>query len=292
MLKLKKYLPAIVIVALALILKAAAAQTPSFAQLIFFRLAMWAVVLYGIHRLIKHFVPHGKKKWAWLGLVFAIIAFFYVQVSDVWNKSGYGLVGTGYTNSMEPVDVMLDGEVRMRIPKAYLANKRNWTGGNQELVNIEAVLPDLTPRSLAPYDSIKERDIVYIDLLSGLKVLPSQSLASKEYEIVKKYLISSSYGVSKVDEKIFEDKKNNLVHGIHYFSHNDYYFLTEGIGRNARIQCEKGEGGNCQAYTTFGGKISGSYSASEYLLPKQWKDVDDKVVKLINSFIITESGER
>jgi hypothetical protein len=232
-----------------------------------FKLLLFIAMIYGIYRVAANFAP--DKYHAFIKVIIGVCIVSLLVVGAHMSRNA-------------PVDIMLDGKIPLRIPKAYLREFINWSGGNQEFVSIEAVLPDMQPRIRGNKD-LKE-NIVYIDLMFGNASGIFRAHAIEHYNQVKPYLEPPENGISKVSE--LGELRSTLV-----FDHDDSYVTLTDDGRLVKISCEKKSHSKCQNWTNFNPYISGSYSVDRKFIPARWKEVDDKVLRLVQSFLLPMKGE-
>lgn len=74
---------------------------------------------------------------------------------------------SGKTRDTKIVHIKLDGKVPLYVPKAYLTSHREWKGGDQDVISIKAMLPDMQPASLNPENN--EEEGVSITLNSAIE---------------------------------------------------------------------------------------------------------------------------
>lgn len=194
-----------------------------------------------------------------------------------------------HSSSMEPVDIMLDGKVHLRIPKAYLVKVQNWIGGDQDSVYVEAVLPDLRP--------VKPGEILKID--QGLVVsiwlndpIGSVGLRNKSKKIdqLKSYCENENFKICKLSDDYFDAYKSGKAPSMGFARYNNYY-ITARDRRYIIIQCEKRNIGLCSNTTNFGLGMTSQYFFDRAFIPQKWKEIDDKVSRLIEQFIVNENGD-
>jgi hypothetical protein len=86
-----------------------------------------------------------------IGIAAALTLWFvgFGQLANYFVQRVTYSTGSGFTTDMAPVELELFSEhavLKLRVPKAYLADTRSWAGGKQERFVIEAVFPDIVPR--------------------------------------------------------------------------------------------------------------------------------------------------
>ena len=243
----------------------------------------WAVVAaVATGLLIKFAVPQRWRFRVTLGLIaVAVLTFLFTFIRVNHQLGG---VSTVYTADMEPIDILLDGKVSLRIPKAYLTDPQNWHGGVQDTVNIEATLPDLKPVGLTQDQSESKKVWIYLSEGSENRVGPTRQ-AMEQFKNTTKYLEDSGYKIGKLSE----EGKMALNNG--FFKQYDYFLTITPDNRQIKFVCEKGSP-RCQNWTTFDGKILGSYIVDKALVPAHWKAIDDKIVRLVDGFAVVEGQSK
>jgi hypothetical protein len=193
---------------------------------------------------------------------------------------------TSRSSSMEPVDIMLDGKVHLRIPKAYLVRVKNWFGGDQDAVYMEALLPDLRPLKPGEIRTIDTKLLVNIWLNDPFNEKSQEHWFSK-IKKMKPYVTPIDSDFSKVSDSYFAADKKSIV----LFPYEDSYIFAKKP-YFAIIRCEKkGEYVKCRATKNFSGKVIGTYSFSKDLMPEKWRETDSKVSELIDKFVVRENGD-
>lgn len=111
----------------------------------------------------------------------AIAVMSSLVVTLLSTRPAFGI--SDWTTSMEPVEFELadrktGDKIKLRIPKAYLVNKANWSGGQHRIITVKVHLPDLEPWTVwrqKQSESKRQRtskasgwdDTVYIRFTSG-----------------------------------------------------------------------------------------------------------------------------
>lgn len=185
---------------------------------------------------------------------------------------------SGKTRDTKIVHIKLDGKVPLYVPKAYLTSHREWKGGDQDVISIKAMLPDMQPASLNPENN--EEEGVSITLNSAIEGGRSDIL--EDIQHLQPYLEDTGFGIDKLLPNFYEDKKSGKTNVSGYVPYHDHYFSVIDGNRHVWFSCEKAAP-RCRAYTAFD-DISGSYSVSRHYIPDRWKGVDEKIVGLIESF--------
>jgi len=240
-------------------------------------LGLAAAICIGL--LLRALLPQGLRKWMRNTIIVTVViglGLLAVYIVHSWNRMGYSM--SGRTKSTEIVHIKLDGKVPLYIPKAYLTKRREWKGGDQDVLRIEAMLPDMKPVTLA--SKANENDRIWISLTSVLQ--QGHSSMVDEIKRLKPYIENTGFGIGKLSERYYPDKKAGKVSGSAYFQSKDHFLVVIDNWRHIRMACEK-PAYKCQAYTTFD-DILGSYIVDRSYIPERWKEVDDKVITLIKSF--------
>ena len=213
----------------------------------------------------------------WLGIAIVVmIAIFMSYLMYIWGKMGYQM--SGKTTDTEIVHIKLDGKVPLYIPKAYLTSPRAWKGGDQDVISMKALLPDMQPASLNPENIEEERvSITFYSAIEG-----GRSDMVGEIQRLKPYLEDTGFGIDKLLPTFYEDKKAGKISIAGYAAHSDHYLAVIEGDRYIWWRCEK-KAPRCGAYTTFD-DILGYYSVSRAYIPDNWKEIDGQIVGLIESF--------
>lgn len=219
----------------------------------------------------------------WMGtIIVVLVAIFASYLIYMAGKVSYP-TKSSYTTDTEIVHIQLDGKVPLDIPKAYLTSRRTWKGGEQEMVDVDAMLPDMQAVSLAA--EIPEEERLYINLEGGYddrRVFYTQN-AETQYKKLIPYLDDIGFGLKKLNDSYYAANSEGLVGSMAFSKHWDYYLVRFPDGRRIRISCGK-TAPRCRVSKDFDGRISGSYSVHRKYIPVRWKEVDDKVTHLIQSF--------
>lgn len=214
-----------------------------------------------------------------LTIVSLVFLSFPAMTQDIMLRS--------HSSSMEPVDILLDGKVHLRIPKAYLIRVSNWFGKDHENVSIEAVLPDMRPIKPGENRKIDENLVVSIWLQSATdEKYFKNRLAS--FNKIKPYLVPTGFELDKLSEKYHEDKRQGRAPSMAFYPHDDTYI---GIKEKSflLIRCERRDFAKCRTQTIFSSNIVGSFSFDKAFIPARWKEIDSKINDFINNFIVSKS---
>jgi len=218
----------------------------------------------------------------WMGTaIVVLVAIFVSYVIYMSEKVSYPM--PAYNKDTDIVHIKLDGKVPLYIPKAYLTSRRTWKGGDQEMVDIDAMLPDMQPVSLVP--KIFEEERLYINLDGGYDdrwVFYTQD-AEVQYERLSPYLDDIGFGLKKLNDSYYVAKSEGKVGSMAFFKNNDYYLARFSDGHRIRIICDK-TAPRCTAHADLDRRISGSYIVDRKYIPERWEEVHAKVVALTHSF--------
>ncbi len=224
-----------------------------------------------------------------LKLIFGIprlAALFMAVLICYYFLKMYGISGIrSHTDSMEPVHIKLNGKIPLTIPKAYLDHVSSWSGGDQEIVSIVAMLPDLKPKQ--GHESIDNEKVVYITLNFGAsRSRDFQDSRMTEMRALKDYLIPTTFNLEQLDPRYFKDRSSKNLPGFFYqdragTKEQQYYFGVVDGWRTVEYMCLV----TCSTSTYFSPHIVGHYIMPADVMPDRWQEVDKKIVTLVNSFV-------
>lgn len=213
--------------------------------------------------------------------------------SLIASAQGIPFMLKGHTTSMEPVDIVLrdkNGEVSLRIPKAYLVKVKNWFGGEQDSVFMQAVLPDLRPVQKEDLDRTKSLPPIISIWLDGYAGEKGDKYVLSELKELAPYCVPTKYNLCMLSDAYFEASEiPGKVPPMGFGPGDDHYFTTKGK-RYILIACEKKNAISCKNRTNPVPRISGRYSFDSAMFPEKWEEIDDKVNKLIEKFVVSEKA--
>lgn len=189
--------------------------------------------------------------------------------------------GMAISTDMTPVEIFLKNGAHLRIPKAYLVNVKNWKGGEQELLVIHAVLPELRPRK--PEEEVDRKNMVFLHL-DGMTD-QNMNFWMKMGSDYTPYFLPSDSELKKLDDGYFK-KKELTVKGS-YPPHEDIYWL-QNEDRFVRVSCKTSPPSpTCNVYTNFE-LLKVSYYINKSHIPQNWALLDGKIMQLLRSFTVAK----
>lgn len=186
------------------------------------------------------------------------------------------------TASTDPVDMSING-VALRIPSNFMPLGRNRSGGEQDDVRLEALLPAMTGFSTADAGafSLNAPDSRVVQLI----LAPNKSALSERdlFERVLKTLTANPEGEpgpNGLTRYTFPEQSDK--------ADTEMFTFSAGEGALLLLQCEKAtdgsqRGGSCQRVTRTSDNLSLTYRFKRAHLD-QWPAIDQGVMRLIQGF--------
>lgn len=202
---------------------------------------------------------------------------------------------SGFSTDMQPVELTLydkstQAQLDLRVPKAYLTDARNWRGGKQQQVEIQAMLADMRPRALVEQEDGATgnarrdvlREMVYIALEPGIyEDSPAEALLRTSGHTSRQ---SDQYGLQRYRDVECTGRSDDC-RVIGY----DEVFLGSDAPEKVYIRCARPDivrDGGCYASTIFRSRLL-RYTFQRSKLP-QWRDIDGRARKLLEGFVVAD----
>lgn len=203
----------------------------------------------------------------------------------------------GSSTSMKDVEFIL-GSTTLRIPKAYLSNKLNWSGGRQEVaIEVVALLPDMEAKTLGQVQPVHLGDAeggknaekfdnrVHIYLNGFGDFVFSNRVRRAVARLQLDDVAEGSFGLAPYSENVKDDQGNTLAYSS--TTNDDYLYAPENSKRAYRFRCVTYEAPNagCRVMTDWASGLNGQYIIRKGHL-KSWREIDEAVAGLVNSFLV------
>jgi hypothetical protein len=212
-----------------------------------------------------------------------VAAFLVVKNSPIGMLIGLRF-GNGQTTDMDSVDIRLSGQggsVSLRIPKAYLDWKKNWDGGDQDFISMEASLPDMVPLTRDPRPVVKSKDRVLITLDWSYNFGIGRSIDQRVERDLS--VVHSDGDLIWLRAHDFKDRQGNLRPSVD----EEDYALHEKDPK-VLLSClpyKFGPDVGCHISTDITDRVRANYIIRRSELYR-WKEIDSRVRALIQSFVI------
>ena len=242
------------------------------------------------------------KLGIWPRLRVIVVALFVAVLGSYAAAWVYDVVSTfealnpfqnvGISHELTPVEITFatpSDTMRWRIPKAYITDKTNWPGGEQDFIEIEAALywdsPDMPPFAIAgdPRGPGPKPDDEINIALTPTGEFSNDSLWT-EY-VLKDYAPAGTRGDLTVYHDINPRSSSSVDH---------VFAPTVQAEHVIYFECAVNAGdvlANCEADVNFSEDIALKYIFdSKYL--DRWREIDARVRRLVGSFLLSGGGPR
>ncbi len=268
---------------------------------------------------------HSIKKWGWViaALVFAALAVFNLWNSADLLRRAVPTFNLSRTTEMTPIDISLSENIngrtntlRMRIPKAYLTDPVNWSGGEQASLRIETGLPNLEPRAAIDtttaypgtpeFDARDKRTRQGINIVLNAHVI-GEGLVKNQYQAIQsnfgqgktgKYeRLADKFGLEQYQQLVCGDKwilpgGTIDTEGPRCRVRGAEIFIASPSAREAQVyysctHLEENPEGGCNAYVQFRNwQMNYIFRRSEI---SRWQEFDSAVRRLLSGFVVNEN---
>jgi hypothetical protein len=172
--------------------------------------------------------------------------------------------------------------VNFTVPSNYLQLPKTRAGGVQDLVEMQALLPDLAPYSGDKADAFE--DVTASSKVLNLLLHPTKANLTEQQRLERIFLTQvkdrdgsrADYGLTLF---VFQEESG--------YANQELYVGQDSRGATAVLLCDKGRGdvtaAACRRDIDFTTGLGLSYEFKRGFLP-QWKDIDHRVVELVASF--------